>query len=72
MFAVAELQQLPLHEKLLAMEALWEGIARAETELEVPEWHKTILDERQCLVAEGKAHFIDWETAKKQLRDGIS
>jgi hypothetical protein len=33
----------------------------------VPQWHKDILDERRRLIEEGKAQFIDWETAKKQI-----
>jgi Putative addiction module component len=35
----------------------------------VPPWHKELLDERERLVAEGKAHFIDWEDAKKQIEE---
>lgn len=69
---LADIKQLPLHEKLLVMEALWDGISREEDKLEVPEWHKEILDEREQLVAEGKAKFIDWETAKGEIRKEIS
>jgi putative addiction module component (TIGR02574 family) len=72
MIALAEIQQLPLHEKLMVMEALWESIARAEDQLEVPQWHKDILDEREKLVQEGRAKFIDWEAAKQQIRDATS
>jgi hypothetical protein len=72
MIALAEIQQLPLHEKLMVMEALWESIARDEDRLEVPQWHKDILDEREKLAQEGRAKFIDWETAKQQVRDATS
>jgi len=72
MIALAEIQQLPLHEKLMIMEALWESIARDEDRLEVPQWHKDILDEREKLAQEGRAKFIDWETAKQQVRDATS
>ena len=53
------------------MEALWEGIAPMESELEVPQWHKDLLDERAQLVQDGKADFIDWETAKQQIKNAI-
>ena len=72
MIAAAELRDLPLHEKLRLMEALWDGIAPQEAELDVPQWHKDLLDERERLISEGKATFIDWETAKKQIKDVIS
>lgn len=54
------------------MEALWDGIAPLEAELEVPQWHKDLLDEREQLIQDGKAKFIDWETAKLQIKDAIS
>ncbi|MCW1925309.1 addiction module protein [Luteolibacter arcticus] len=72
MIALAEIRELPLHDKLRMMEALWDGIAPQEDELEVPEWHKEILDHRDRMVVEGKAVFIDWEVAKQQIRDEIS
>ncbi len=72
MIALAEIQDLPLHEKLRMMEALWDGIAPQEAELEIPQWHKDLLDEREQLVQDGKANFTDWETAKQQIRNAIS
>lgn len=71
MTVIEQIYQLPLHEKLLAMEAIWDDISRAEAVLEVPQWHKDILDERERLIAEGKARFIDWEDAKKQIRQAV-
>ncbi|MGC4027395.1 MAG: addiction module protein [Steroidobacteraceae bacterium] len=61
------MHQLPLRDKLLLMEAIWDDLSRAEKELETPQWHKELLDERDRLVTEGKAQFIDWEEAKKQI-----
>jgi putative addiction module component (TIGR02574 family) len=72
MVALDEIRQLPLREKLMMMEALWESISQREEQLEVPQWHKDILDERERLVKEGKAKFVDWEEAKKQIKDAIS
>ena len=62
---------MSFHEKLLVMEAIWAEISREEESLEVPQWHKDILDERERLIAEGKAKFIDWEDAKKQIDEAI-
>lgn len=53
------------------MEAIWDDICREEDGLEVPQWHKDILGQRDRLIAEGKARFIDWEDAKKQIKEAI-
>ena len=71
MIALEQIHQLPLHEKLLVMEAIWDDISRHEENVEVPQWHKETLDERERLVAEGKAQFIDWEQAKRQINEAI-
>ena len=71
MTVIEQIYKMPLHEKLLAMEALWDDISRVEAVLEVPQWHKDILDDRERLIAEGKARFIDWEDAKKQIRQAV-
>jgi hypothetical protein len=67
MIGLEQIRQLPLREKLRLMEAIWDDISREEQELEVPQWHKEILDERERLLAEGKAQFMDWEEAKRQI-----
>lgn len=48
------------------------GFSQEEVKLEVPEWHKEILDKRDQLAAEGKSGFIDWESAKAEIRKEIS
>jgi hypothetical protein len=60
---------MTLEEKLRAMEALWDDLCRREEDVPVPQWHKDLLDERERLVQEGKAQFVDWETAKKRIAD---
>ncbi len=51
------------------MEAIWDDISREEEDLEMPQWHKELLDERERLLAEGKAQFVDWEEAKQQINE---
>lgn len=71
MIALGEIHNMPFHEKLLVMEAIWDDISREEEKLAVPQWHKDILDEREQLISEGKAKFIDWEEAKRQINEAI-
>ncbi len=47
MITEAEIQAMPLRDKLEVMETLWDGIAQREDELEVPQWQKDLLDERE-------------------------
>lgn len=62
------LKDMSLQEKLSAMESLWEDLARTPEAVESPAWHKDILNERRRNAADGSAPFIDWETAKENLR----
>jgi len=66
------LNDMSLHEKLSAMESLWEDLARTPDALESPAWHKDILDERRQRVADRTSRFIDWETAKAEIRNKLS
>ena len=66
------LKEMTLHEKLAAMESLWEDLARLPESIESPTWHKDILDERRLRIAEGKAQFADWETAKAEIHKKTS
>lgn len=67
MIALESLHQLSLKEKLLVMEALWSDLSPSAESVEVPQWHKDLLDEREQMIVEGKAGFTDWETAKKEI-----
>jgi len=66
------LKQLTVKEKLQVMEELWSDLCLNQDQIPVPQWHRDLLDERERLVQEGKAVFIDWKTAKKRIADKIS
>lgn len=66
------LDQMTVEEKLCALEALWEDLSRDEKQVPVPQWHKDVLAERERLMRQGKARFIDWETAKKRIARRIA
>mgnify|MGYP003388479094 FL=1 len=69
MITSEDIHKLPLHEKLRIMETLWEDITRRESDLEMPQWQKDMLDERESMIASGDARFIDWEEDKKQISE---
>ena len=65
------LEKMTLADKLEAMELLWADISKRPSELPSPTWHRDVLDERRCLVAEGKLRFLDWDTTIAELREEL-
>ena len=60
---------MPLPEKLALFETLWEEISLDPQHIEIPQWHKDILDERLQASERGEVEVIDWDIAKKQIHD---
>lgn len=71
MDAILPLDRMTTEEKLRAMEALWADLSRNAENFESPAWHGDILRKRDQLVAEGKETPIEWNQAKRQLRDRL-
>jgi len=65
--SIAEVKQLPLSEKLLIMEAIWEELRAQADQVPVPGWHKELLDERRKAVEEGREEVLDWDSIKDSL-----
>ena len=65
------LKDMTLHDKLSAMEALWDDLLRTPEAVESPSWHKDALAERARHVVEGTSRFTDWETAKANIRNRL-
>jgi hypothetical protein len=68
METVLPLDRMSTAEKLRAMEELWADLSRNEDQLESPAWHQQVLREREALVESGRESYVDWETAKAELR----
>ena len=67
--SVEAVQQLSRAEKLKLMEVLWDQLSQPEESFDSPAWHETALAETQQRLAEGKEQVVDWEAAKRQLRN---
>jgi hypothetical protein len=65
------LEKMTIAEKLRVMETFWDDLTRNEGQFESPKWHGDVLRERAERVKQGKESFMDWETAKKQLRKRV-
>lgn len=68
---ILPLDQMTTAEKLRTMEALWADLSRHDEEIQSPAWHGEVLNEREERIRSGQEAFIDWEAAKKQLRDRL-
>lgn len=71
MSTTIDLEEMTTPDKLRLMEALWQNLSVSASEVSSPEWHGEILTERDRLIDSGEETFIDWDTAKKQLRDEL-
>jgi putative addiction module component (TIGR02574 family) len=71
MIAQADIRQMPLSEKLALFEALWSELSSEPEHIDIPQWHKDILDERLQAAERGEVEVIDWEIAKAQIREMI-
>jgi putative addiction module component (TIGR02574 family) len=56
-----EIKKMSRTERLQTMEALWDSLVNDEAELESPEWHRDIIEERKGKIENGKAEFISLE-----------
>lgn len=67
MIAQAQICKLPLPEKLELLEAVWSELSSEPDTIDVPQWHKDILDERQHGLEQDSMKAMDWELAKEHI-----
>lgn len=65
-----DLVALPLAERLLAMEILWDSLCREPgAPHATPNWHADVLRQRMTAIASGDSVATPWEEAKIRIRD---
>ena len=62
---LSEVKKMSISERLQAMEALWDSLLYEDHEIEAPEWHVKIVQERKEKIANGNAKFISLSELKK-------
>jgi hypothetical protein len=60
---LTEIEKMSTIERLQAMKKLWDSLCNKE-EIESPEWHKDILQERKKKIEKGEAAYISLENLK--------
>ncbi|NJL70634.1 MAG: addiction module protein [Candidatus Competibacteraceae bacterium] len=64
-----QISQLPRDEKLRLLESLWCDLRHPDSDFESPSWHERALQETEKRLADGNEEIMDWEIAKKRLRN---
>lgn len=69
--AQAEIRQLSFPGNVALLETVWAEIATDPDEVEVPQWHKDILDERDLAAKEGRASHSMRQQVLDLARDDL-
>ncbi len=62
---------MSFEEKMQTMEMIWDDLCHQSEDIKSPAWHEDILKSREQAIKEGSEEFVDWETAKKQIKNQI-
>ncbi len=66
---IFEIRHLSREDKLRVMEAIWEDLSKEGEEIESPNWHQETLEETEKRLKLGEEKMVDWQSAKKELRE---
>jgi hypothetical protein len=66
--SIAELRKFPPAEKLKIIETHWSDLAGGDESFISPAWHEAALRQTEAEFAAGRIEILDWENAKKELR----
>ncbi len=64
----SEIKKMSIIERLQTMEAIWDTLLYDETEIESPEWHQDILEERRRKIESGSAKFLSVAELKERQK----
>ena len=64
-----DIHNLTRQEKIKVMEALWEDLSKDEENFDSPEWHGDALRQTEIQYKSGELDVVDWDNAKKDLRN---
>ncbi|HDY86960.1 MAG TPA: hypothetical protein ENH82_02460 [bacterium] len=65
---INQLLKLPRNEKIELVLAIWDNIAQEQTDSEIPDEHKKLLDQRMQNIQNGNTKFKSWGEIKQKYR----
>ena len=66
------LEEMSTEEKIETMETIWEDLCKNADTIPSPPWHKKTLEERAEGIKNGDDEFVEWDSAKKHIRNETS
>jgi len=69
MLATLPLKDMSLHEKLMAIETIWDDICHSASDFPSPDWHEDVLKERDRNMKDGSDKLMNWDKAKQHLQN---
>lgn len=54
----SDIKKMSRIERLAAIEALWDSLLEEEAQIESPDWHRDVLEERRKKIEDGQVEFI--------------
>ena len=63
------LETMTVAEKIQLLERIWDDLCRESGDVQSPDWHREVLEERQRRLESGEATISGWSDAKTRLRD---
>ena len=67
--SVADLAKLPVQQRLRLLEELWDTLLADPEHIDIPDWHRTILDERLAAHRDEPDQGTPWEEVRQRLTD---
>lgn len=65
---INDVKKMSRAERLQAMEVLWDSLLYENQEIEIPQWHQEVLEERKKTIADGSARFVSLAELKANRR----
>lgn len=62
------IEKLSFLERIQVMEDLWDSLSHEKKELDSPDWHRSILEDRRKKIESGTARLLTIDDLKKQFR----
>ncbi|OQX82232.1 MAG: addiction module component CHP02574 family protein [Bacteroidetes bacterium 4484_276] len=60
----AEINKMPIKDRIILMEEIWNTLRKENIEIESSEWHGEILTDRRKKIEEGNANYISIDELK--------
>ena len=68
---IPPIEEMTPGQRVELMGQLWDVMIQNPAEIEPPQWHRQVLDERRRRVEAGETDYVDWEVAKRQIYERI-